>query len=347
MKLIGTSALVLGLAAVIALVAWHGVGTVAAALAGLGAAVLVLPLLYAPHIAGAAFSWRQVFPPALRPHFAVVLRAMWIGLAAESLVPGASFGAEIVKARQLLRAGLSGRDAASLVIVDMAIQGLVLAVWGVLGLGGLIVTLAAPQSAGAAGRGGSTLIAPALFGAGLLATAILALILAQRAGFFGFLARLGSRAIRDPRWQGVIDGAAQLDQAIRGLYGQPGRIVLATAIRCCSRAMLLAELIFAAGVMGQALPVAAAAMLVGLIGALRAAAFVVPGGWGVQEGGFVLLGGLAGLDPETMLALSLAIRARELMLFVPALLAWQAAEARALRNLARRNLARRRAAPDR
>ncbi|HNB25594.1 MAG TPA: hypothetical protein PLR41_01430, partial [Alphaproteobacteria bacterium] len=138
MKLIGTSALVLGLAAVIALVVWHGVGTVAAALASLGVAVLVLPLLYAPHIAGAAFSWRQVFPRAVLPRFAVILRAMWIGLAAESLVPGASFGAEIVKARQLLRAGLAGRDAASLVIVDMAIQGLVLAVWGLLGLGGLM-----------------------------------------------------------------------------------------------------------------------------------------------------------------------------------------------------------------
>ena len=334
MKLIGTSALVLGLAAVIALVAWHGIGTVAAALASLGIAVLALPLLYAPHIAGAAFSWRQIFPQSVLPRFAVILRAMWIGLAAESLVPGASFGAEIVKARQLLRAGLPGRDAASLVIVDMAIQGLVLAVWGVLGLGGLIVTLAAPPAGGMA-PGGPNLIAPALFGAGLLAAAILALILAQRAGFFGFLARLGGRAIRDRRWQGVIDGAAQLDQAIRDLYRQPGRIVLATAIRCCSRAMLAVELIFAAGVMGHALPAAAAAMLVGLIGALRAAAFVVPGGWGVQEGGFVLLGGLAGLDAETMLALSLAIRARELMLFVPALLVWQAAEGRALRDLAR------------
>ncbi len=336
MKLIGTSALVLGLAAVIALVVWHGVGTVAAALASLGVAVLVLPLLYAPHIAGAAFSWRQVFPRAVLPRFAVILRAMWIGLAAESLVPGASFGAEIVKARQLLRAGLAGRDAASLVIVDMAIQGLVLAVWGLLGLGGLMLTLAAAAApAGAAGPSGPSLIAPALLGAGLLAAAILVLILAQRAGFFGFLARLGGRAIRDRRWQGVIDGAAQLDQAIRDLYRQPGRIVLATAIRCCSRAMLAVELIFAAGVMGHALPAAAAAMLVGLIGALRAAAFVVPGGWGVQEGGFVLLGGLAGLDAETMLALSLAIRARELMLFVPALLVWQAAEGRALRDLAR------------
>jgi hypothetical protein len=71
-------------------------------------------------------------------------------------------------------------------------------------------------------------------------------------------------------------------------------------------------------------------MLKSLAGALRGAAFVVPGGWGLQEGSFVLLGGLLGLGPGFMLALSLATRAREVLVSVPGLLAWQHAEGRAL-----------------
>ena len=69
-------------------------------------------------------------------------------------------------------------------------------------------------------------------------------------------------------------------------------------------------------------------MLKSLTGALRGAAFVVPSGWGVQEAGYVVLGGLIGLSPELMLAVSLATRARELLIGVPGLIAWQVAEGR-------------------
>jgi len=52
----------------------------------------------------------------------------------------------------------------------------------------------------------------------------------------------------------------------------------------------------------------------------------VPGGLGVQEGGFILIGGALGLDPATCLALAGARRIRDLLIFVPGLLAWQIAE---------------------
>jgi uncharacterized membrane protein YbhN (UPF0104 family) len=54
--------------------------------------------------------------------------------------------------------------------------------------------------------------------------------------------------------------------------------------------------------------------------AIRAAGFAIPGSLGIQEGGFLLLAPLAGLRPETALALSLAKRAREVILGVPGLL---------------------------
>ena len=57
-------------------------------------------------------------------------------------------------------------------------------------------------------------------------------------------------------------------------------------------------------------------------------AFIVPGAIGVQEGGFLFTGGLIGLSPELALALALARRARDIIVFVPALLFWQIAAGR-------------------
>ncbi len=52
--------------------------------------------------------------------------------------------------------------------------------------------------------------------------------------------------------------------------------------------------------------------------AIKAAAFLVPSGLGVQEGGFVLLCGLFGIDSGTALALSLAKRVPDVVLGLPA-----------------------------
>jgi len=57
---------------------------------------------------------------------------------------------------------------------------------------------------------------------------------------------------------------------------------------------------------------------------------MVPGALGVQEGGFLLFGSLLGLGPEVALALALARRVRDLVVFVPALVTWQLSEGRRL-----------------
>ena len=60
-----------------------------------------------------------------------------------------------------------------------------------------------------------------------------------------------------------------------------------------------------------------------LIQLLSSIAFLMPGGLGVQEGGFVLIGGLLGFDEPTCLALAGARRVRDLLFYLPGLLAWQ------------------------
>lgn len=69
-------------------------------------------------------------------------------------------------------------------------------------------------------------------------------------------------------------------------------------------------------------------MIEALSQAIKAAAFPVPSGLGVQEGGLVLVCGLFGIDAGTALALSLARRVPDVVLGLPALLVWQNLEAR-------------------
>jgi uncharacterized membrane protein YbhN (UPF0104 family) len=65
-----------------------------------------------------------------------------------------------------------------------------------------------------------------------------------------------------------------------------------------------------------------AVILESLAQTIRMAAFLIPGGLGVQEGTITLIGASLGIPVSQGLALSLARRARELMVGLPALLAW-------------------------
>jgi putative membrane protein len=237
-------------------------------------------------------------------------------------MPLGGLAAEVVKARLLIRDGTRPADAASLAVVDMTVQIVVLIFWALLGFGALIVT--GPEE---------TLFWPILMGAVFLALAVGAMVYAQYAGLFGRLARAGARSLRSERWKGVADNAHHLDRTIRAIYARPLRVAAACGIRCATRGLMAVEIYVAAWLMGHPITASDAVMFIGIISTLRAAAFVLPGGWGLQEGAYILLGGAVGLQPDIALALSLASRARELMTGVPALLLWQAIEGRSLRRL--------------
>ncbi len=78
--------------------------------------------------------------------------------------------------------------------------------------------------------------------------------------------------------------------------------------------------------LGHPVSVTEATVLESLGQAIRAAAYAVPAGLGVQEGGFVVLGMTLGFGPEVGLVLSLAKRFRELLVGLPGLVAWHLLE---------------------
>lgn len=81
----------------------------------------------------------------------------------------------------------------------------------------------------------------------------------------------------------------------------------------------------ALGLLGHGLSFDKVLALEALISVVRSGAFLVPGGLGIQEVGYVLLAKIVGLDPGAALALSFLKRGRDLAIGVPTLLLWQAA----------------------
>jgi len=120
--------------------------------------------------------------------------------------------------------------------------------------------------------------------------------------------------------------------AIHDAYGRRADVSIGTACHFVAWMATSLEAWVALHFLGASLPLAAVLALESFTYAARSAAFFVPSGLGVQEGGYVVLGAIFGLGPETALALSLAKRARELTIGVPALLLWQAIEARGWRG---------------
>jgi putative membrane protein len=310
-------ALLIGFGVVIALIAQQGAATIASAFVAMGWGLFALPICVLPHILGAALSWRQLLPRNQALPFGAVLRALWVCQSVETLVPGGGVGGEAVKIRLAMKSGVPGAVAVASVVVDIAVQTLVLCFWGAIGLALLF------------GHGSALAVAwPAFIGLVLLILGFVALFIVQRFGLFGRLVEAVARFIRGPVQALVLANANQVDAGVRALFSQPRRIAAATAIRCASRIFLLVEFWLGAQMMAAPIAFFDVTILVGIVAALRAAAVIVPGGWGVQEGGYVVLGGLLGLPADALLAISLATRAREAIIGVPALALWHFMESK-------------------
>ncbi len=166
-------------------------------------------------------------------------------------------------------------------------------------------------------------------GLGLAALALGGFYAVQRYGGARVLDRaLAALAARWPSAGSVAD--FRLQEGLEAIWRNPGRVLVTTAMHMAGWLIGTLEVLIALALMGHPVDLKEAIILESLTNAIRGAAFVVPGGFGVQEGGLVLLGHLMGLAPETALALSLVKRVPDLALGLPGLLAWHWLEVRRL-----------------
>jgi len=242
-----------------------------------------------------------------------------MGAAVNSLLPVATIGGEVAKARVLVLWGHPAVDSVSTTVVEKTAQALGVLVWGLIGIA--MMALLVPDR---------EIIVGALVGAASLAVGIGGFVTIQLGGSLGFVARSAGRLFRAERWRGIEAGADAVDRAIRLLYRRPAAIALSTTLHVMSRVVLVGEVMLASHLIGHPLGFAEAVLLKGLVDAVRGLSFAIPAGIGVQEGGYVALGALLGMPADGMLALSLASRVREILPSIPLLIAWQNVESRAL-----------------
>lgn len=311
------AALSFGLALAIGLIVWQGIGAVAAVLAVAGWSLVFLALYQILPFLLAALSWRPLLGPHAGHRLTELTAVTWIGLSVNWLLPVAQVGGDLLRARLLIFGGADGAAAGASVVVDKTVQAGAQIVFSLLGLILLFVVAGAQD------------IAYWVAGfAAVLSVCLYMFFRLQRSApagrILGLLRRLLPRAgLRDA----LPDGEA-FDAALDGLYRRRLPLAVSVLWRLAERLAKAGEVWLALWLMGHPVTLAEALILESLTQAVRAAAFVVPAGIGVQEGGIVLIGGALGLAPDVSLALSLAKRFRELAVGLPGLLGWQHRERR-------------------
>lgn len=301
--------LAVGVALFAALLAYHGVAEIGAALATAGSGLVVVALFHLVPIALDALGWWHLLPARERPWLRTFVFARWIGFSINSLLPVMQIGGNVVRARLLMRHGVVGAVAAASVVVDVTTLIGSQVAFALLGLGLLIARL-----------GGDTPMMPVISGIVVMAFMVAGFYIVQRRGLFGGLTRGLERVVRVGDW--LTASAEGIDQAVRTLYRRRTAVVAATTWHFVSWIVGAVEVWLTLWFLGHPVSLATALIVESLGHAIRSAAFAIPGGLGAQEAGYVMLGQFVSLGPDTAIALSLAQRVRDLILGLPGLVVW-------------------------
>ncbi len=305
-------ALLSGLVLFGALIAYQGIEAVARALAVAGWGVLWVAGFHVLPMAADALGWRSLLASRHRLPLGALLRLRWIGESINGLLPVMQVGGNVVKARRLRPLGVSGVDAGASVAVDVTLVVFTQMVFTVVGLSAFLLRLGVDQFA-----------LEKLTGIVLMAVGVSGFYLVQREGGFLVAARVLQWAAGERNLVSVTGGVAALDAAVTRLYQDRRAIAVGGLWHLASWLIGVGEVWLVLSLLGHPVGLVDALLLESLGQAVRAAGFAIPGALGVQEGGFLALGSVLGLPPETSLALSLSKRARELLLGMPGLVAWQ------------------------
>ncbi|TXH33323.1 MAG: hypothetical protein E6Q98_22240 [Rhodospirillaceae bacterium] len=333
--------LMVGLGVIGLILAKQDLSAIWAAAAEAGWALIPALGWRAASIVFAAGAWRSLFVAPFVPPIRQTALGRWIGEAINTLLPVAQVGGDVVRGR-LLRHYLAmadhaqkaqshgshghgipgGVSVAATVVADLTLNLVAQLIFALPGLWQLW-------------RSNDITGWRALGCLGIAALPLGLLLLAQSPGVIrvttGLARRLG--LIKEGKTSG--HPGLGFEQAVWHLYARHRIVAVALGWHLLAWICRAGEVWFVLRLLGHPVGFLDAAAIEGLLGAVRAAAFLLPAGLGVQEGALILLCGWVGVPPSSALALALLKRARELAIGLPGLLAWLAAE-QAVRRDARR-----------
>ena len=298
------------------LIVYSGWSEVAQAVASAGWVTALIVLVRAVAITGAGLGWWILFPTGRGLSARVTILLRFVREAVNQLLPVGQIGGDVVGARLATFWRCDGALVGAATIADVALQAATQFAFAIVGLGILIVL-----------KGDGEIVRVAAAGLALAGLAI--------AAFFVLQARVGSRwigeALRKVAGEQAWIGTALVDrlyEGLRSVYADPWRVGRSAFFHMGVWFVGALEVYAGLHVMGFPVSFAEAVVIESLGQAIRGAAFAIPGGVGVQEGGYIALCGLFGVPPGPALALSLVKRVPDIALGLPFLLVWQVLEGR-------------------
>ncbi|NTZ04522.1 lysylphosphatidylglycerol synthase domain-containing protein [Burkholderia metallica] len=279
-----------------------------------GAGLLVAALAHILPMLANAWDWRMLIRGPRRPSFMTMLKLVWIRESINGLLPVARIGGEIVSFGLLRQAGVRPATAVASLVADMQLTLISQLIFALAAIGYVLAHVSSDAARVAANLA---------IGMAALVPVLLLFALVQHARPFERAMHVLNR-VTSGKVVALVGESARTDQSIRMIWRRTGVVVRYLGIwQTLQFAGYALEIWLALYFLGADPTFAQALAIEALIQLVSSIAFMMPGGLGVQEGGFVLIGGLLGFDPPTCLALAGARRVRDLLFYLPGLLAWQ------------------------
>jgi putative membrane protein len=311
MKVVPIIAGLIGLAMIGALVGYFGAGAVIRSLRAIGwTGFLAICAIHLGVISLEGVAWRLLVPGSRAWPF---IWGRLIRDAGSEVLPVSQMGGCVLGARAVTLAGVPGTITAATTMVDLTLEFFAKLAYMAIGLI-VLVDL----------RPGVPVALPVTFGLGVTGLFAIAFVVVQRHGFtfFDRFARMLGRG-----WaERSVAGAAAVHAALSETYQHRAGLWGGFALHLACWIVSAVEVWIALRLAGAPLGFPTVLVIESLLYAIRTAAFAIPNAVGVQEGAYVLIGAAFGLTPELALAISLMKRARDLVIGLPALATWQAAE---------------------
>ncbi len=314
MKLRLALAALLGAALLAAVLLQFDLRTVAAAMAqaGLGG----FGAIVAAGLAAEFVLSLGLVPLLPRPvPLAVVIAARQLRDSASDVLPITQLGGVVLTARVLVLWGMAVGQASAAVVADLTAETFAQGLYVLLGVLASLKLLAASATL-------SSYVGAMLGGALFLSLGSIGFALAQIGGS-RWAGRLGEKL-----FTGGVNHAEAFHRTVTAIYRRRRRLALSILLQLAGWVASGLWLWVVLTVMGLAPGLWQAIAIQALVEGLRSATVFIPAALGVQEAGYALLAPVFGLAPEIGLAVSLLRRARDLVVAVPVLLAWQLVESR-------------------
>jgi putative membrane protein len=313
MKAAAGLALILGLMLFAGLTLYEGAGEVARAFTTVGFGVLWIAALRLAQTGLSGFAWEALIAPP-RPSLWTFCKLRWVRESINSLLPVAQVGGDVFGARLLHKSGVSGGVAAASVIVDVLAMTATQVVFTLIGVVLLLRSGAKPD-----------LSLSLFFAALLMAPALAGFWLAPRLLAMGWMDRLAEKVENQTGWA-AIAGLPALREGLDSILRRRAGLAAALGWHMFIWFFGVLESWLILQMLGEPRSFAVAVTIESLGHAVKAAGVIVPGAWGVQEGGYIALCAAFGIGSPSAIALSLVKRIPDFVCGLPGLWLWRRME---------------------